>query len=98
MVRHLKLNAGSDLAETSLAGGWHSHCIGQNTQEIGRHESNSLATGNVLLGTRIDGLVLRIHRSVREDLRGAAMIYLTSAVALFLFVYLSAALIRPEWF
>jgi len=26
------------------------------------------------------------------------MIYLTSAVALFLFVYLSAALIRPEWF
>jgi hypothetical protein len=27
MVRHLKLCAGSDLAETSLAGEWHSHCI-----------------------------------------------------------------------
>jgi len=26
------------------------------------------------------------------------MIYLTAAVSLFLFVYLFAALIRPEWF
>jgi len=26
------------------------------------------------------------------------MIYLTAAVTLFLFVYLFAALIRPEWF
>jgi len=26
------------------------------------------------------------------------MIYLTAGVALFLFVYLFAALIRPEWF
>jgi len=26
------------------------------------------------------------------------MIYLTAAVAIFLFVYLLAALIRPEWF
>ncbi len=26
------------------------------------------------------------------------MIYLTAAVAVFLFVYLLAALIRPEWF
>jgi len=26
------------------------------------------------------------------------MIYLTGAVALFLFTYLFAALIRPEWF
>jgi K+-transporting ATPase KdpF subunit len=98
MVRHLKLYAGSDLAEASLAGGRHSHCIGQKTQEIGRHESNCLATSNVLLGARIDGLVLRFHYGVRENLRGAIMIYLTGAVALFLFVYLSAALMRPEWF
>jgi hypothetical protein len=34
MVRHLKLYAGSDLAETSLAGGWHSRCSALNTQEI----------------------------------------------------------------
>jgi len=27
-----------------------------------------------------------------------SMIYLTAAVAAFLFVYLFAALIRPEWF
>jgi len=26
------------------------------------------------------------------------MIYLTAAVSLFLFIYLFAALIRPEWF
>ncbi|MGD0949751.1 MAG: K(+)-transporting ATPase subunit F [Candidatus Binatia bacterium] len=26
------------------------------------------------------------------------MIYLTAAISLFLFVYLFAALIRPEWF
>jgi len=26
------------------------------------------------------------------------MIYLTAAISLFLFVYLAAALIRPEWF
>jgi len=26
------------------------------------------------------------------------MIYLTAAISLFLFIYLFAALIRPEWF
>jgi K+-transporting ATPase KdpF subunit len=57
-----------------------------------------LATSNVSFGARIDGLVLRLHYGVRKDLTGAAMIYLTGAVSLFLFAYLFAALIRPEWF
>jgi len=36
---------------------------------------------------------------MRENLKGKlTMIYLTAAVSLFLFVYLFAALIRPEWF
>lgn len=57
-----------------------------------------MATSDVPFGNRIYGLVLRIHCGVRQDIGGAAMIYLTGAVSLFLFVYLSAALIRPEWF
>ncbi|HUI27376.1 MAG TPA: K(+)-transporting ATPase subunit F [Candidatus Kryptonia bacterium] len=36
---------------------------------------------------------------MREDLRRTTtMIYVTAGVSLFLFVYLFAALIRPEWF
>jgi K+-transporting ATPase KdpF subunit len=35
---------------------------------------------------------------VRAHLRSRPMTYLAAAVAVFLFVYLLAALIRPEWF
>jgi K+-transporting ATPase KdpF subunit len=35
---------------------------------------------------------------VREGLRGVAMIWLSVLVLLFLFAYLLAALLRPEWF
>jgi len=35
---------------------------------------------------------------MRKHLREELMIYITGVVAAFLFVYLFAALIRPEWF
>jgi K+-transporting ATPase KdpF subunit len=63
------------------------------------NESHSLAASNVLAGTRDYDPLLRLHRRMRENLKGKlTMIYLTAAVSLFLFVYLFAALIRPEWF
>jgi len=39
---------------------------------------------------------LRVARGY--DAEATIMIYVTAAVSLFLFVYLFAALIRPEWF
>jgi K+-transporting ATPase KdpF subunit len=35
---------------------------------------------------------------LREGLKGAVMLWLTVLVTLFLFGYLMAALLRPEWF
>ena len=63
------------------------------------HESSGVAASHVLAGAREHDPFLRLHRRVRQDLRRElVMIYLTAAVSLFLFVYLFAALIRPEWF
>ena len=63
------------------------------------HEPVCVAAGDVRLGARVHDCFLRLHHGVREDLRrDEQMIYLTAAVSLFLFVYLFAALIRPEWF
>ncbi len=44
---------------------------------------------------RDDGGAVRFRDRLRE---GLIMIVLTSVVVLFLFVYLLAALLRPEWF
>jgi K+-transporting ATPase KdpF subunit len=57
-----------------------------------------LAAGNIPDRLRHNGAVVLVHRRVRQNLKEPAMIYLTAAVSLFLFVYLFAALIRPEWF
>ncbi len=71
-----------------------SHRTGSDTDE-----SRGLVASDVSTRTRDDDPLLRVHRRVREDLRRKQfMIYLTAAVSLFLFVYLFAALIRPEWF
>ena len=56
-----------------------------------------VAAGDVRPGSCVsDGPVLRLHQRVRKDLRRQSMIYLTAAVSAFLFVYLFAALIRPN--
>jgi K+-transporting ATPase KdpF subunit len=62
------------------------------------NESHILGAGNVFIGSPRNGVVLSVHDRMRENLRGKTMIYLTAIVAAFLFVYLFAALIRPEWF
>jgi K+-transporting ATPase KdpF subunit len=62
------------------------------------NESHILGAGNVLIGARRNAVVLSVHDRMRENLRGKTMIYFTAVVAAFLFVYLFAALIRPEWF
>jgi K+-transporting ATPase KdpF subunit len=60
-----------------------------------------LAAGDVSPGHYRDGIVLPVHGSLRENIEDEVipmMIYLTAAVAVFLFVYLVVALVRPEWF
>jgi K+-transporting ATPase KdpF subunit len=44
------------------------------------------------------GFDVRIPRGVRTRLTGRTMILLTVGATIFLFIYLMAALLRPEWF
>jgi K+-transporting ATPase KdpF subunit len=66
-----------------------------------RNEPWILVSGDVYLRHCSDGnSVLFLHR-LRENIREEVMlimIYVTAAVAVFLFVYLVVALVRPEWF
>jgi len=60
-----------------------------------------VATSDVSFGSGIIGTNIRVLESLRENIREKVvtrMIYLTAAVAAFLFVYLIVALVRPEWF
>ena len=64
-------------------------------------EHCNLVSGDGSPGTCRDGAVLPVHGRVREDLTDEVMkmlIYVTAAVAAFLFVYLVVALVRPERF
>jgi K+-transporting ATPase KdpF subunit len=73
----------------------------RNYREETLYESCNLAAGNVFLGHYIDGAMLPVYEILRENLDNGvrwAMIYLTVIVAVFLFVYLVVALVRPEWF
>jgi len=64
------------------------------------NESRVLVAGNVLSRNYSNGVVLPVPGRLRKNIRSevAAMIYVTAIIALFLFVYLFTALIRPEWF
>ena len=66
----------------------------------GRDGSWSMVVGNVSVGPWGNGAVLFLHQGLRKDIKREAisMIYVTLAVVAFLFVYLVAALLRPEWF
>jgi K+-transporting ATPase KdpF subunit len=44
------------------------------------------------------GLNVRIPRPMRARVEGKIMILLTVLATVFLFIYLTAALLRPEWF
>jgi K+-transporting ATPase KdpF subunit len=57
-----------------------------------------LGARNVSARRRIDAALLHVSDRLREHLGVNAMIYFTAAVCVFLFVYLTVALVRPEWF
>jgi K+-transporting ATPase KdpF subunit len=56
-----------------------------------------VALGDVAAGSRDPGGIDLVHQRLRVGVR-AAMIWLSILLTLFLFVYLTAALLRPEWF
>jgi K+-transporting ATPase KdpF subunit len=64
------------------------------------NESRDLAASNVFSRNYSNGVVFPVPGRLRKNIRSEAttMIYVTAIVALFLFVYLFTALIRPEWF
>jgi K+-transporting ATPase KdpF subunit len=59
-----------------------------------------VAAGDVLARLDNDGLGVRLLGRLREGVTGGdlSMIWLTVFVTIFLFLYLLAALLRPEWF
>jgi len=65
-----------------------------------QYEPCNLASGDVPAGHRGDGTMFIVFESVRENIKPEVtqMIYLTAVVAIFLFIYLVVALVRPEWF
>jgi K+-transporting ATPase KdpF subunit len=63
-----------------------------------RHELADLAAGHGDLGALDPGADVRVRGRLRQSLEGAAMIVLTAVVTVLLFIYLLAALLRPEWF
>ena len=52
----------------------------------------------VLLGLACAGPDVRFRVRLRQGLKGAVMILLAALVTVLLFLYLLAALLRPEWF
>jgi K+-transporting ATPase KdpF subunit len=52
-----------------------------------------LASGDVWVGGFLDGAVFSLQKGVRKN-----MIPLTVALVIFLFIYLTVSLVRPEWF
>jgi K+-transporting ATPase KdpF subunit len=63
------------------------------------HAYRNLVARDVCAGICPDGTVPAVFQSLRTHLRRHDMlIYLTAAVAAFLFIYLLTAMIRPEWF
>jgi K+-transporting ATPase KdpF subunit len=44
------------------------------------------------------GIVIPVFGRLREGVKGTSMLILTASIAILLFIYLVAALLRPEWF
>jgi F subunit of K+-transporting ATPase (Potass_KdpF) len=44
------------------------------------------------------GCLSGVRRGLRPDLTELAVIYVTDLIVVLLFIYLGAALVRPEWF
>ena len=54
----------------------------------------------VSFGTRFGqhGCLFGVRRGLRPDLTELTVIYVTDLIVVLLFIYLGAALVRPEWF
>ncbi len=70
--------------------------------ERNKNESFHLASFNVLIRDCFNGNMLSIRDCLSENiigsLQGSLMIYLTSIIVIFIFIYLITTLVRPEWF
>jgi hypothetical protein len=66
--------------------------------EEARNEPRLLVAGSFRIGFRQLGGLPRLHSRLRANLTETAVIYATALIVLLLFVYLGAALVRPEWF
>jgi hypothetical protein len=65
----------------------------------GRHGSLDLVARDISSWTSRVGPLLRVPDRLREYLEGMlVMIYVTALAAVFVFGYLVAAMVRPEWF
>jgi F subunit of K+-transporting ATPase len=57
-----------------------------------------LVAGSFRIGFGQHGRLFGVHRGLRPNLTEVAVIYVTDLIVLLLFIYLGAALVRPEWF
>ena len=65
----------------------------------GRYESLDLVASDVCTGARRSRALLSVLDRLRKYLGWVAiMIYVTALVAVLVFGYLVAAMVRPEWF
>jgi len=64
----------------------------------GADEPDCLVARPGAAGAFHNGPDVPVRGGLREGLKGARMIWLTVVVTVLLFVYLLAALLRPEWF
>ena len=64
------------------------------------HEPCSLVARPVRPGVGVNGFDVRVPWRLRSSVKGEAMILLTGTlvVTVLLFIYLLAAMLRPEWF
>jgi len=57
-----------------------------------------LVASPVRRGIGVHGSDVRVPRGLRSGVKGDVMLSLTVIVTVLLFIYLLAALLRPEWF
>ena len=66
--------------------------------EVWQALRNAVEVGNADIGTGGHRTDVRFRDCLRKGVRGLAMILFTGLVTTLLFIYLLAALLRPEWF
>src|SRR5262249_48986879 len=70
----------------------------RSSREETSYGPDPLAAGHVRARPGDDGPHVRLRDRLREGVKGTVMIILAAVVTVLLFIYLLAALLRPEWF